>query len=198
MVLKRHIQLVKKYFSVIIVLLLPFLCRGQDSSGFCVYPGGFIQVDFSKVVDTKNDYTVGVRAEHSIVELYDSNNAEADVLEVVAGGRVKLSSLKFVKVVSVGGPYFTVFSEIFDGRGNKVAQINSGKICNLKWLKEEHGTSQPYFLEKEVSKADFAVLDGLPQPKSKAALFCLGSLVMGVFMGFTAPKMIEYEGEKIT
>lgn len=183
---------------MIIVLLLPFLCRGQDSSGFCVYPGGFIQVDFSKVVDTKNDYTVGVRAEHSIAELYENNNAEADVLEAVAGGRVKLSSLKFVKVVSIGGPYFTIFFEIFDGRGNKVVQINSGKICNLGRLKEEHGAPRRYFLEKEEPKADFAVLNGLPQPKSKGALFCIGSLMMGVFIGFAAPKMIEYEGEKIT
>jgi len=179
-------------------MLFPILCRADGYSGYCVYPGSFVQVDISKAVKVKDGYTVAARSEHSIIELYKGNSAEADISDSAPGGRVYLSSLKYVKILGISGPYLTVLFEVFDEKGSKIAQMESGKICNLKWLKEKHGTPSRYFLEKEKPKVDFAILDAPTALSSKFFFFCLSCLIAGIFTGFIVSKMIEYDGEKNT
>lgn len=191
-----HINYVKVLLHVFLLFLLINKVDGASIySGNCVYPGGIFKIDLSIGLPANNDYRVTVRAEHTKVEFYDNINKVGGVLIPGSAGRFSLSELNYVKINTISGPYLKLIFDIYNDRGVLVSTISSGGICNLNWFREKHGTFGRYFSEKVPAEIDEALVStGFPEKGKniRAAVFCMISFVLGGFMGFRTPKMIEY------
>lgn len=167
----------------------------EEFSGLCLYPGGFIRVDFSKAFAGRDYYSARITSDHAIIKFYSDMGSSEVTSEDLIFGRVLLEKLKYIKIETMGGSYFTLFSEVFDSRGNLLGTIKTGKICNLSLIREKSENPILFSLEKEPDKIDtyefknLLVEDG---SRKKSFLFCTVCFVFGAVSGFATTKMIKY------
>ena len=186
------------YFLMLMFVLFPLVGRADavsTYSGLCIYPGGVFKIDLSGVFPKNDNYRVAVKNGHSRTEFYESVKEGAPVLIPDSLGRFPPAKLNYVKVNAISGSYLDINFEIYDDIGSLFSTINSGRICNLAWFREKHGSFDRYFRENEPPEIDEAVLFFKSEEKEKnikAATFCLICFTLGGFMGFRTPKMIEY------
>lgn len=167
----------------------------EGFSGLCLYPGGFIRVDFSSAFAGLDFYSARITSDHAIIKFYSDSGTVEVTSEDLVFGRVLLDKLEYIKIETIGGSYFTLFSEVFDPRGNLLGSVKTENICNLSLIREKSENPILSSLEKEPDKINsyefknLLVGDG---SRKKGFFFCTVCFVFGAVSGLATTKMLKY------